>query len=185
MKLNPRFATIALVIIIAAMTRLLTAYFQLPNFSPITAMGIFGAAYFARPIWAFILPLGSMYVSDLILNNTIYARYFNGFAWQPEPSVYLAFALVIVFGLLAMRKVTTMRVIGASLTGSLLFFLITNYAVWAGGNMYPHNSAGLTACYVAAIPFLKNTLVSDLLFSAILFGAFAWAQKKYSALSIA
>jgi len=71
---------------------------------------------------------------------------------------------------------------GAALAGSVLFFLITNFGVWWFQSLYPHTLDGLIACYVAAIPFFRNTLLGDLLYTAVLFGGFALLEMRFSAL---
>jgi hypothetical protein len=66
--------------------------------------------------------------------------------------------------------------VAASLAASVLFFVVTNFAVWAMGSMYPKSAGGLLACYVAAIPFFGNTLLGDAFFTAVLFGGLALAE---------
>jgi hypothetical protein len=76
-------------------------------------------------------------------------------------------------------------VAAATLCGSVSFFLITNFGVWAAGAMYPRTGAGLAACFVAALPFFRETLLGDLAYSAILFGSYAWLQHRRPALAAA
>jgi hypothetical protein len=82
------------------------------------------------------------------------------------------------------NKVTGVRVLGASISASAIFFLVTNFSVWAESGMYPKTAAGLAACYTAGIPFLGNTILGDLFFSVAMFGVYEWAkQKNQNALS--
>jgi hypothetical protein len=81
------------------------------------------------------------------------------------------YAVALLIGSLLKHKVTPLRVVGASLTGSVSFFVISNFAVWAAYNMYPHTLAGLGACYIAAIPFFRWTFASDLLYALAIFAA--------------
>ncbi|MDD2300415.1 MAG: hypothetical protein PHU69_12360, partial [Fermentimonas sp.] len=76
-----------------------------PNFAPIGAMALFGAAYFSKKYWAFIIPIASMWVSDLILNNVIYGQYFDHFVWFYSGSLftYGAFALIVVLGMFTLK----------------------------------------------------------------------------------
>jgi FtsH-binding integral membrane protein len=74
------------------------------------------------------------------------------------------------------------RILGAALTSSVLFFLTTNFDVWAFGSMYPMTFDGLLACYVAAIPFFWNTVQGDLLYTAILFGGFRLLERHFTGL---
>lgn len=119
------------------------------------------------------------------LNNTLYAQYYDGFMWGINHSVYLGFLAVVLLGFIALRnhKHTPERLVGTTLVGSLLFFLITNFFVWYGDVMglYPNNFAGLIACYVAALPFLFNSLLGDLFFVGLLFSGYAWYQRSYLA----
>ncbi len=93
--------------------------------------------------------------------------------------VYGAFLLVVCLGFLLQRKRSALRIAGAALAGSVVFFVVTNFGVWAFESLYPKTAAGLLACYVAAIPFFQNTLVGDALYTAVLFGGFAVAEKLF------
>jgi hypothetical protein len=136
------------------------------NFSPIAAMGLFGGAYLTRRAAGFVAPLGALLLSDLVLG--LYAH---------MEIVYAALALSVCLGWLLRRNRSPLRVAGAALASSMLFFAVTNFSVWALGTMYPHSLAGLAACFTAALPFLQNTVTGDLFFSALLFGGFAFAQR--------
>jgi hypothetical protein len=70
-----------------------------------------------------------------------------------------------------------LRIAGAAVAGSVLFYVLTNFGTWLTTGMYPRTLEGLAACYVAAIPFFQNTLAGDLFFSALLFGGFAVAER--------
>jgi len=143
---KPKLLTIGSMIIAAAMIRLLP---HPPNFTPIFAMALFGGAYLDNKKMAFILPLAAMLISDL----------FVGFH-SLMLVVYGAIALITALGFLLKNRVRPSTVIGASLLGSLIFYLISNFAVWALFDTYPHTIAGLGTSYVAAIPFFKNSLIS-------------------------
>lgn len=178
MNSNIRFA-LAL-IVLAALTRLGLNLLPYPphNFSPITAMGLFGAAYFSRQALTLAVPFIALFVSDLVLNNVIYKQYFPEFTLITSWWIYAAFGAVMLLGWLLLRKrVTPVRVISASLTASAIFFLVTNFSVWLESGMYPKTYTGLLACYTAGLPFLKNTVFGDLFFSAVMFGAYEWALR--------
>jgi hypothetical protein len=136
-----------------------------PNFSPIDAMALFSGAYLGRRWPAFAAPLAAMALSDAVLG------FYSGF-WV----TYLAIALVVLLGSVALKRVSALRVGGAAIAGSVLFFLVSNFGTWALGGMYPLTASGLAACYVAAIPFFQNTLAGDLFYSGLLFGGFALAE---------
>ncbi|MBK9335706.1 MAG: hypothetical protein IPM98_03605 [Lewinellaceae bacterium] len=167
---------IALVLVLlAALTRLLP---HPHNFTPIAAIGLFGAAVFERRMLMFFVPFAALFLSDLFINNVIYAAYQTGFAWYTSLWIYAAFAAVIVVGrLLLQNQISTKKVVGASLSASVIFFLVTNFSVWVESGMYPKTLSGLTACFAAGVPFFGNTILGDLFFSAVLFGGYAWAMQ--------
>ena len=173
MKYRLALALIAL----AALTRLLP---HPSNFTPIGAIALFGAAYFNRQWLMLAVPFAALFLTDLFLNNVIYREFQNGqFTLITSWWIYAAFALVMLvgFGLLG-KKVSSIRVLGASLSASGIFFLVTNFSVWLESGMYPQTAAGLGACFVAGIPFLGNTILGDLVFSAAMFGAYEWMKSK-------
>ena len=143
------------------------------NFSPIDAMALFGAAYLGRRSVAFVAPLGALILSDAILG------FYEGMWIQ-----YLAVVLVVLIGRYALRRVEPLRIGGAALASSVVFFAVTNFGVWLLSGMYPPTLAGLTACYVAAIPFFQNTVAGDLFYSVLLFGGFALLEKAVPAIRI-
>lgn len=179
-KIDIKIGVIALLILMAALSRLIPHPY---NFTPIGAMGLFGAAHFSKRYLAFVVPFAAMWGSDLILNNIIYARqfpeYYNGFQLWGNASVYFSFAIIIIMGFLLLRKVQVVNVLVASLVASILFFLITNFAVWMNSAAYPQNMIGLMSCYAAGLPFFGNTLLGDLFYSGVLFGAFALLQARF------
>ena len=142
-----------------------------PNFTPITALALFGGASFADKRAAFSVPLLGLIVSDLVL----------GF-YVITPVVYGSFALIVGLGLWLRRRKSFSRVAFAAVASALLFFVVTNFGVWALGGLYPKTAAGLGDCYVAAIPFFRNTLGSSLLYSALLFGGLALVEKRFASL---
>ena len=175
-NINLRFGIIALFIIIAACTR----FFLPPNFSPIGAIGLFGAAYFTKKHWAFIIPFAALFLSNLFLNNVVYAAYYDSFQWFGNLWVYLAFGLIIVLGFQLLKKVNTSNLIAASLLASVVFFLITNFSSFlALPGLYPQNFSGLMMAYAAGIPFFWNTLIGDFFFVSVLFGSFELVQQRF------
>lgn len=185
-KINLRIGILSLLIILAAATRLLP---HPPNFTSIGAMGLFGAAYFSRRFLAFLVPLAAMWLSDLLLNNVLYARifpeYYQGFTVLGNAWVYASFFLIVIVGMVLLRKVRLTTLLGASLSASVLFFLVTNFGSWLGSPAYPQTIPGLLTAYAVGIPFFWNTLLGDLLYVGVLFGAFEWAKNRYPSLQIA
>ncbi len=139
------------------------------NFTPVAAMALFGGAVLGRAVFAFGVPLAAMALSDAALNLMAWTT--GGPAMTPSPWTYIAFLLigVIGFSLRGRRSLATLG--AASLGGSVLFFVLTNFGVWAAGLGYPLTPAGLAACYTAALPFFANTVAGDLFWNAVLFGA--------------
>jgi hypothetical protein len=164
-KFSPGPLVLGAMILLAVATRLLY-HFQPglvpPNFSPVEAVALFGGAYFADRRLALLVPLAAMALSDLVIG-------FHGLLWL----VYACVAVSTVLGFGLRGKVGVARVAAYSVIGSTLFFIVTNFGVWFGSSMYPQTWAGLVECYVAAIPFYKNTLAGTLFYAALMFGGFA------------
>jgi hypothetical protein len=137
-----------------------------PNFSPIDAMALFSGAYIGRRTLAFIGPLAALFLSDLVLGA------YAGMLFQ-----YASVALIVLLGSLALSRVTVLRLAGAALASSLLFFALSNLGVWLVSGMYPQTFAGLVGCYVAAIPFFQNTVAGDLFYTVLLFGGFSLLER--------
>jgi hypothetical protein len=165
---HARLITLISAILAAAALRLVP---HPPNFTPIGAMALFGGAYLGRRAIAFAAPLTAMLLSDLVLG------FYSGFWVQ-----YLAVALVVAVGWLALPRISVLRVAAAAIASSLTFFLVTNMGVWAMSGIYPLTASGLAACYAAAIPFFQNTLAGDLFYSGVLFGGFALVERAIPAL---
>ena len=155
---NSRVLALLSAILLAAALRLVP---HPPNFTPIGAMALFSGAYLGRRALAFVAPLAAMLLSDVVLG------FYSGM-WVN----YLAVALVALLGVLLLQKRSPVRIGATTVVGSIVFFLVSNFGTWALSGMYPHNAAGLAACYIAAIPFFQNTLAGDLLYATLLFGGF-------------
>lgn len=166
--MNKRIIAIVAIVFVAAISRLLPHAY---NFSPLGAVALFGGAYIANRYLAVIIPLLAMLLSDALMG-------FNGWYYAEQTfAVYACFALIAVLGFSLQANKGALRVAGASIGASVLFFVFTNFATWLGGYfhtpaLYPMNGAGLIECYVAAIPFFQGTLLGDLFYSTVLFGGF-------------
>ena len=135
------------------------------HFTPVAAALLFFGARMPRShMWR---PVALLIAADIYLNHRIY-----GYPLQADQVVTWAwYATLLLFGGLLAKNASALRVMGASLVASISFFVISNFAVWAVyRDMYPATWNGLVACYVAAVPFFRNTVLSDLLFSAAFFG---------------
>jgi hypothetical protein len=181
--MSKRALALAGLIVLAALTRLLP---HPPNFAPITAMAIFGAIRYSNCWLAAFAPLLALLISDLVRE----VLYRNGLAqqWGIYRGMWVVYgttALIVLMGRLAHGTRSPFIIAGTTLAGSCVFFVVTNFAVWAGGTLYPLTLEGLGACYTAAIPFFRNAVLGDLTFATILFGAWALAEAGFPALRTA
>lgn len=183
-KLNVRFSVIAGLILLAAFSRIIPHPL---NFSPLGAIGLFGAAHFSKKWQALLVPIAATWLSDLFINNVIYRQYYPEFTWFSPGFywVYGTYLLITVIGFFIFKKsVTAPKVLAGALTSTVLFFLITNFICWPGNPMYTQDFSGLMTCYAAGVPFLKGTLLGDLFYSGVLFGTFALLQQSVPALRL-
>ena len=192
MKLNHAQRThiliISLLTLAAALWRLMPYWLpetsdSLWNVAPIAAIALFAGAHL-KPRWlAFALPIGALFLSDvLIAQYSGYPLFHGAFFW-----VYGSFALI---GLLAFALRGRVNVLNTSLAligGSVLFFLITNFGAWAmdNGAMYPESFSGLLLSYEMGLPFYRGTLIGDLVFGGALFGGYALLQAQLPVLKTA
>lgn len=170
--LTPRFIVLSLLVIAAASTRALP--YLIPhiwNFTAIGALAIFAGAQFSNKRLAFIMPLAAMAISDLFIGN--------GFSLL----VYLGFTAMVACGFLLREKVNVTNVALASFISASVFYLITNFAFFYPISLYPHNISGVLTSYAAGLPFFRNMLVGNLVFSAVLFSSFYLLAKRYPALA--
>lgn len=161
---------ILILILIAVFSRLIPHPL---NFTPIGALGLFAGAYITdKRIWA--LPILVLLISDFVI----------GF-YEPIAMlfVYIGFALSAFIGrLLLSEKRTSFKLVGAAFSSATIFFIVSNFGTWLSGTLYPMSLAGLTECYIMAIPFYGNTLLGDLFYAVALFGIYeafqTWVYKQ-------
>lgn len=153
--------------------------FRVAGFAPQIAMAVFGAAVIKNKRLAFLLPLVSMFVSDVlyeVLFRNGYAPY-GGF-YEGQITNYILLAGITFIGFAA-RNLNWMRIVAATVAAPTIYFLISNFLVWqaGGGLQRPKTFDGLLMCYNDAIPFFKSGLISTIVFSAILFSSYLLIQK--------
>jgi len=136
------------------------------NFTPIGAIALFGGLYLPKRL-ALLLPIGVMIISDAFIGF---------YTWQIMLAVYASFLFMGFIGLWLRNHKSALPIISGTMAGSLLFFIITNGAVWAFGAMYAHTFSGLMQSYLMGLPFFKNTLFGDLLYVGFLVGGFEAIQ---------
>jgi hypothetical protein len=154
-----------LLLLIAVLTRVLPHAGWL-NF---TAVGGALLYFGARRSWREMLaPLAVLMATDYYL--TVYA-YNYPFRWQGYLATWAWYVAAMALGQILLHSRTTfVRVAAGALLGPTSFFVLSNYAVWLGGGMYPRTLGGLTTCYVAALPFYRNDLVSTAIVAGLAFG---------------
>ena len=157
--MTPRLNLVIAIILAAAAARLALA--GVPNVSPLAAVALFSGACLADRKLAFVVPLAALFLGDLVLG-----------LHRTMLFVYAAFALSVFIGIGLAGRRGGGWLFGACLLSSVLFFVITNFGVWALGGYYPPDLAGLIACYTAAVPFFHYTVAGDLFFTALIFGVF-------------
>ena len=144
-----------------------------PNFSPILAIALFGGVYFRKKI-ALILPLAAMVISDIFIGY-----YDIGLM----VIVYGSFLVCVVLGFWLKKHKKWYTVLGSSLLAALIFFFLTNFAVWAFTPWYMKTFSGLIQCYLMALPFFRNTLFGNLVYVFCFFGIYEmarfWIRKRF------
>jgi hypothetical protein len=175
-KITTRNTVLILMIVAAAAFRFVSyAYpYVLSNFTPVGAIALFGGAYFTDKWKAYLVPLVTLFLSDIMLNR-LYSGHWE--IWNNSSLiVYICFAVIVFVGTL-IKKASVLNVFAASLLAVALHWLLTDLPF---GSLYPHNFSGYMESLAAAIPFEKNMLFGDIVFCAILFGSFELAKSKYT-----
>ena len=135
------------------------------NFAPVAAVAIFGGAILPRRL-AIWVPLLAMAASDLVI----------GF-YNTMPVTWGCYALIALASSYWLKKPSVLRGTSLTMSASLFFFVVTNFSVWLWSSMYTHTWSGLILCYSLALPFFRNTALSDIIYTAALFGTYALAIK--------
>ena len=180
-KFNPR--TILLLAFISAVAAVRVAVNSaedisaLANFSPVGAMAVFGGAYFNKQWKAVAFPLLMLFISDVVLQQTVYAgsEYFlyGGWYW-----VYAAFVLMTLTGRWMLREITIKSFILSTLVSVFIHWIVTDFGVWYGSTIFEQNLKGYIDCLAVAIPYEWRFLSGTLVYGIILFGLFEWMQNR-------
>jgi len=179
-KVLQYFVLIA-IILLAALSRVIP---HMHNFSPLGAIALFGAAHFSHRWQALSVPIAATWLSDLVINNVMYARIYPEFTWFSTGFywTYVSYVLIAMAGWGLLRRVSLGRVIGAAGVSSLIFFAVSNLGCWVGSTTYSQTVGGLMTCYAAGVPFLQGTVLGDLFYSALLFGGYHAMQNRWTVL---
>ncbi|GAA5220512.1 DUF6580 family putative transport protein [Membranihabitans marinus] len=187
MKLDSKTPYIVLGTIVAlAIARLLP---HPSNFTPLGGIAILGATYYKRSVLKYLIPVLAFYLSDILVSNILFKSFYpdQGFVFFSSHMAwsYLSIALIVLAVNPIMKNKNIKNLLGSAVLGSILFFLISNFGAWMGGNMYPKSLSGLMACYAAGIPFFGNTLASFVIFSALGYGIVEYSTKAFKDLRLA
>ncbi|MBR9859608.1 hypothetical protein GYB22_02435 [bacterium] len=171
MKNKSLFILIATGLLLVALSKVLIPS-DLVNFSPIGAIALMGGAFMGRRVWTFLLPIAAVFMADIMISGQapIYSSYLfsSGMLF-----VYLGFLAIAGLGILFKNKLSIAGVFGSSILAAVIFFILSNFGSWIFLPEYTKDMSGLATCYANAIPYFRNTLVSQVLFSFILY--FGWS----------
>ncbi len=152
----------ALLVILGVVMRLMP---HAANFAPVSAIALFGGVYLSRK-YALLLPIAALVLSDALI----------GFdSLESRLTVYGSFLIVGLIGLMIRKNKNILTIAGGAISGSIIFYLITNFAFFYPGTMYPHSLSGVLESYYMGLPFFRNTLLGDLFYSGLLFGVYELA----------
>lgn len=184
---------LVLFILVTGILRVLTAgklLSPIANFTPIGAMALFGGAYFSDTRKSFLFPLLSLFLSDVVMMQLFYPTLTSGLLYTGWFWTYGAFALMVLIGK-TVKTVGFRPVINVAIAAALTHWLVSDFGVWLGGGTdittglpLTKNWQGFIQCYVQAIPYLKNMLLGNLIYCAVLFGGFELLQNRYPVLRI-
>jgi hypothetical protein len=191
-KINPRPVVLAALILVAGMYRLFMASGTLSpvaNFTPLGAMALFGGCYYNDKWKAYFVPLLTLWLTDIILNRFIFFHewvfFYDRFFW-----VYTSFVLMVLIGSY-IKRVSIKNVIIAAVAGALIHWIVSDFGVWLGGGTnittglpYTRNWQGFWKCLYLALPFMRNLLIGNLVFGAVLFGCFELMERKFPVLRL-
>ncbi len=132
------------------------------NFTPLMAVALFAGSHARRASTAVLVTLFALALSDAVIG------FYPGF-WY----VYATALIPVLLGRLIRNHEGAGAIAAAAIASSLSFFLTTNFMVWATGQLYPRSMAGLSACYLAGIPFYRNQALGDAVYTVAIFGGYA------------
>jgi hypothetical protein len=170
-NMNKQLVTTITMIFIATAATLIP---HPPNFTPLAATALFAGAHLSNRKLAFAIPLGALFLRDVLIGLHVLM-----------PFTYACTALSVCLGFWLKRRESIPKIAAASLSNSIVFFLVTNFGVWLALGTFPRTANGLVDCYVAGIPYFRNTIAGDLLYTAVIFGSMALAQRRIPILKTA
>lgn len=170
------------IVIFAALSRLLP---HPDNFTIMGSLALFAGTYFNTRKAAFLIPLLSLFISDLIF-ELLFRTGFSATNGLHDTLIYVyaAFMLNVMIGFWVKEKIGFLRIALGGFIGSVLFFIITNFGVWMSG-FYGFSIEGLMNCYIAAIPFYRYSVSGDAFYMVLLFGSMEMIKYKLPQLAFA
>ncbi|NOT38094.1 MAG: hypothetical protein HOP11_12030 [Saprospiraceae bacterium] len=142
-----------------------------PNFTSTAAGLIFAGAVLRKPHFSLII-LAGYFLCDLLINNTLYASNSSSFQWTSQAIGWIYASLLISFFIsrhLSENLESPFKLLGISVTSSLVFYALSNFGVWNEGLLYTRDLSGLITCYIAGIPYLLNEMAASVFFTVIFF----------------
>jgi hypothetical protein len=173
LQTNKETKMIYLIFVLSAFSRFLMNSHK-PGFSPVFGALLFSGARLKKrdAIW---FPIMVLAICDWILTTQFYHMEVR---WEHSITL-LAFAAMAWIGGLLRQNFSVLRFASCSVAGSTAFFLISNFGVWIGWGLYPHTREGLVACYAAAMPYYRASLLSTLAGGAVLFWGYEFLHRRY------
>ena len=158
-------STVLVLIAVLAFSRLIP---HPPNFTPLLGMAVFAGARLDNKLFAIIAPITAMFLSDLVIG-----------LHSGMSIIYFAILVNVLFGFYLKNRFSSLQIGGTLISGAVLFFLITNFAVWYSSSFYSNDLAGLISCYTMGLPFFQNTLISSIIYGFGAFYLFEFLETRY------
>jgi hypothetical protein len=190
-KVNPRPVVLAALIISVGLYRLAMTsgtLSPLANFTPLGAMALFGGCYYQDKWKAYLVPLLTLWLTDIILNRFVFFHkwvfFYDGFFW-----VYASFALMVLIGSY-IKSVSVKRVVMVSIVGALTHWIVSDVGLWLNGGCLPTQGPyiptwkTLVQTMEFALPSMYKLLIGNLVFGALLFGCFELMQRRFPVLQL-
>jgi len=158
--MNKKVTLLLILIAVGFISRIIPHY---PNFTAMGAVALMGGSLLRKPLEALLVTISTLFLSDIFINNLIYPSESFAFFYSGAAYTYGAYALIVFVGYF-IKHLNMKTFAMGSIASMVLFFAITNFAVWSSGLMYPKTGAGLIAAYAAGIPYALNDLAATILF---------------------
>ncbi|MBP6410125.1 MAG: hypothetical protein KA313_03430 [Pseudarcicella sp.] len=182
---NPQFITVLCFILFVALFRIATASIggPLQHFSPLGAMALFGGAYFSNKPKVYFFTLGTLLISDFVMNKVVYGGKY-GFFYDRWYMTYIIFAAIVFLGNIYLKNISTSKIVIATILTPVFHWLVSDFFVWYFGGIniltqqpLSKNWAGLSQCFAQGFPFMQNFMIGTIVFSTIMFGGYEYFKK--------